>query len=70
LIDLLTGKLLSQFIHDVGRAALASAILGGVLLYLVGWYAVRKNGLRWTATAYDVDAAVNAKKQNAPKANR
>jgi membrane associated rhomboid family serine protease len=63
LTDLLTGNLLSRFIQDVAQAAWASAVLGSVLGYLVGWYVVRKTGLRWTATAYDVDAAVDAKKR-------
>jgi peptidoglycan biosynthesis protein MviN/MurJ (putative lipid II flippase) len=42
LTDLFTARLMSHFISGIGKAALASAFEGGVLGYLVGWYAVKK----------------------------
>jgi hypothetical protein len=65
--DLVTARLMSHFINDMGEAALASALEGAVLGYLVGWYAVRKSGLGCGATPYDVDAAFNARNRDAAK---
>jgi hypothetical protein len=67
LFDLLTRRLLSQFINGTGNAALASAFLGGLMGYSIGWFVVKKCGLSRSATAYDVDAAVNKKSQNAQR---
>jgi hypothetical protein len=67
LTNLVTARLMSHFINDIGKAVLASAFEGGVLGYLVGWYAVRKSGLGCGATPYDVDAAFNARNRDAAK---
>jgi hypothetical protein len=65
-VDLLTGRLGSAFIHADRHPALISAFAGTIAGYLIGWYVVQKNGLRHSATAYEVDAA-HARRQDAKK---
>jgi hypothetical protein len=48
----------------VGKAALASAILGAA----IGSYIVRKYGLGVSATSYDLTNALSAMKRKTPKA--
>lgn len=61
LSDALTGKLLSRLISDVGLAVVLSALWGAVMGYMIGWIPIRKYGLPHSATAYDVDAAAQAR---------
>jgi hypothetical protein len=61
LFDSFTNKrTFSIFIDDPIYAALASALWGASLGYLIGFFVVRKYSLRLSATPHDVDAAYKA----------
>jgi hypothetical protein len=67
MIDILSGKLVSQFISDARVAALSSSFAGALVGYLLGWHIVRTNGLPVSATPYEVIAAERAKQENAAR---
>lgn len=67
MMDVMGGKLISQFVSDVRIAALLSSFAGALVGYLLGWQIVRTNGLSVSATPYEVSAAARAKRDSAAR---